>query len=37
MPEGSAANRDEIDRALESLTSGELLKLKHFAAWRGEF
>lgn len=34
MPDGSAANRDEIDRGLEALTRAELLKLKHFAAWR---
>jgi hypothetical protein len=33
MPDGTAANRDEIDRAIEALTLGQLLKLKHFAAW----
>jgi len=34
MPDGTAANRDEIDRAIDALTPGELLKLKHFSAWR---
>lgn len=34
MPDRTAANRDEIDRAIEALTPGELLKLKHFSAWR---
>ena len=34
MADGTAASRDEIGRALEALTPGQLLKLKHFAAWR---
>jgi hypothetical protein len=34
MPDGTGANRDEIHQAIEALTPGERLKLKHFAAWR---
>ena len=34
MPDGTGANRDEIDRVIAALTDGELLKLKHFAAFR---
>ena len=34
MPDGTGANRDEIQRAIEALTAAELLRLKHFAAWR---
>lgn len=34
MPDGTGANRDEIHRAMETLTPGELLKLKQFAVWR---
>ena len=34
MPDGTGPNRDEIHRAMEALTLGELLKLRHFAAWR---
>lgn len=34
MPDGTVANRDEVNRAIEALTPGELLKLKHFAAYR---
>lgn len=34
MPNGTGANRDEIHRAMEVLTLGEQLKLRHFAAWR---
>jgi len=34
MPDGMGANRDEIHRAIEALTPGELLKLKCFAVWR---
>ena len=34
MADGTAASRDEIGRALEALTPGQLLKMKHFAAWR---
>jgi hypothetical protein len=34
MPDGTGANRDQVHRAIEELTLGELLKLKHFAAWR---
>jgi hypothetical protein len=34
MPDDTAATRDELDRAIEALTRTELLKLKHFAAWR---
>jgi len=34
MPDGVGANRDEIHRAIEALTPGELLKLKRFAVWK---
>jgi len=34
MPDGTGATRDEIHRAMEGLTVGELLKLKQFSAWR---
>jgi len=34
MPDGTGATRDEIHRAMEALTAGELLKLKLFSAWR---
>lgn len=34
MPDGTGANRDQIHRAMEALTPGELLKLKQFSAWR---
>jgi len=34
MPDGTGANRDEIYRAIETLTPGELLKLKRFSVWR---
>jgi hypothetical protein len=34
MPDGTGAHRDEVNRAIEALSPGELLKLKHFAAWR---
>jgi hypothetical protein len=34
MPDGTGASRDEIHRAMETLTPGELLKLKQFSAWR---
>jgi hypothetical protein len=34
MPDGTGATRDELYRAIEALTPGELLKLKYFAAWR---
>lgn len=34
MLDGAGANREEIHRAIEALTPGELLKLKHFAAFR---
>jgi hypothetical protein len=34
MQDGTSANRDEFLRAIEALTPGELLKLKHFAVWR---
>ena len=34
MPDGTGANRDEIDRVIAALTDGELLKLRHFAAFR---
>jgi hypothetical protein len=34
MPDGTGANRREIHRAIEALTPGELLKLKHFAVFR---
>jgi len=31
---GTGATKDEVFAAIESLTPGELLKLKNFAAWR---
>jgi hypothetical protein len=34
MPDVTGANRDEIHRAIEALTAAELLRLKHFSAWR---
>jgi hypothetical protein len=34
MPDETGANRDEIDQVFAALTDGELLKLKHFAAFR---
>ena len=34
MPGGTGGTRDEVYRAIQALTPGELLKLKHFAAWR---
>ena len=34
MPDGTDANRDEFDRVIAALTDGELLKLRHFAAFR---
>ena len=34
MPDRAGATKDEVYRAIEALTPGELLKLKHFAAWR---
>jgi hypothetical protein len=34
MPDATGANRREIHRAIEALTPGELLKLKHFAVFR---
>jgi hypothetical protein len=34
MPDRTGATRDEVHRAIQALTPGELLKLKHFAAWR---
>jgi len=34
MPDRAGATRDEFYQAVEALTPGELLKLKHFAAWR---
>ena len=34
MPDGKGANREEIDRMIAALTDSELLKLKHFAAFR---
>jgi len=34
MPDGTDANRDEIDRVIATLADFELLKLKHFAAFR---
>ena len=34
MPDGTGANRDEIDRVIAAFTDGDLLKLKHFAAFR---
>jgi hypothetical protein len=34
MLDGTGANRDEIHRAIDALTRGELLKLKGFAAFR---
>ncbi len=34
MPDGTGANREEIHRAIEALTPGELLKLKRFSVWR---
>ena len=34
MPDGTGANRDVIDRVIAALTDGELLKLRHFAAFR---
>jgi hypothetical protein len=34
MSDGTGANRDEIDRVIAALTDGELLKLRHFAAFR---
>jgi hypothetical protein len=34
MPDGTDAHRDEIDRVIATLADFELLKLKHFAAFR---
>ena len=34
MPGRTGGTRDEVYRAIQALTPGELLKLKHFAAWR---
>lgn len=34
MPDGTGANREQIHGALRTLTAAELLRLKHFAAWR---
>jgi hypothetical protein len=34
MPDGTDANRDEIDRVIATLADFELLKLKQFAAFR---
>ena len=34
MADGTGVTQDEIHRAIEALTLGELLKLRHFAAWR---
>ena len=34
MPDGTGPNPDETHRAIDALTDGERLKLKHFAAWR---
>lgn len=34
MPDGTGGNRDELHRAIETLTPGELLKLKRFSIWR---
>jgi len=34
MQGGTGATRDEVYRAIQALTPGELLKLKHFAVWR---
>jgi len=34
MPDRARATKDEVYRAIEALTLGERLKLKHFVAWR---
>ena len=33
MPDRARATKDEVYRAIEALTLGERLKLKHFVAW----
>ena len=33
MPDRAGATKDEVYRAIEALTLGERLKLKHFVAW----
>jgi len=34
MPCGTVVTREQVYRAIQALTPGELVKLKHFAAWR---
>jgi len=34
MSEGTGPTGDEVNRAIEALTCAELLRLKHYAAWR---
>ena len=34
MQDDAGGRRDDVNRAIEALTHGELLKLRNFAAWR---